>query len=154
MIRLLAGAASFLSVQARVLKGLISGLDSDSLGTFHSYLQKKEMPASILWSCLSLFLWYHSSPNILVGNRPVHGSVHPPATWDMNACTMGSRLSNDISLRQGAQHLYTEVLSAVKALLRLQWNSLSSFEYAYFCHRESHFPYELSLTSSKWVKIN
>lgn len=45
MIRLLAGAASFLSMWARVLKELIAGLDSDSLGTSHSYLQKKEMLA-------------------------------------------------------------------------------------------------------------
>lgn len=45
MTRLLAGAAPFLSLWASVLKELISGLDSASLGTFHSYLQKKEMLA-------------------------------------------------------------------------------------------------------------
>lgn len=55
MIRLLAGAASFLSVGARVLKELIAGLESDSLGTFHSYLQKKEMlPVHIIVLSFSL----------------------------------------------------------------------------------------------------
>lgn len=77
---------------ASVLKELILGLDSDPLGTSHSHLQKKEMlTVHVIVLSFSLFCGIIHGQSlrkpILVGNRPVHRSMHPHATWDMKACT-------------------------------------------------------------------
>lgn len=123
MTRLLARAASFLSLWASVLKELILGLDSDPLGTSHSHLQKKEMlTVHVIVLSFSLFCGIIHGQSlrkpISVGNRPVHRSMHPHATWDMKAA-LG--------------------LSTGNAILRLQCDSLSYFSMLTFAVERATF---------------